>query len=208
MSPTALLRHETESVHSDTASPVSSLEVATLHSLADFEFELMLWDSRIRCSLQRRYTCRWGVLSYRIYLNVGSVRVSAVYENSEPVTIIFGILWAAVFGSSFLFLLAAKGTHIGPTQSCINTSVSRWGPAPVFINFILNTLVCIAISLRITSYSIGRISLPAFLKSLVQGGQLYYLFVTKFSLDFIINTHQYSFPLQFDHSLQCLDVHT
>jgi hypothetical protein len=123
-------------------------------------------------------------------------RVRAVYENSKPVTIIFGTLLAAVFGSSFLFLLAAKGTHIGPTQRCINTSVSRWGPAPVFINFILNTLVFIAISLRITSYSIigdrSRVrsffgaGLPAFSKSLVQGGQLYYLFVTKY---FIINMH-------------------
>jgi hypothetical protein len=118
-------------------------------------------------------------------------RVKAVYCNNKIITIFFGSLLVALFGLAFLVPLGAKGAHIGTTKRCILTSVRSYVSAPVIFNAISDTLVFIAISVRIMSYSIAgdtpgtRIrsffrgdGLPSLSRSLLQSGQLYYLFVT------------------------------
>jgi hypothetical protein len=120
-------------------------------------------------------------------------RVKGVYGNDKYVTAFFGSLWFTLFALSFLVPPAVRGMHIGDTQRCIITSVANYAPTPVVLNTIIDTIVFLAISLRITSYSIegdtftqsvksfwSGDGLPKFSKSLLQGGQLYYSFVTFF----------------------------
>ena len=77
---------------------------------------------------------------------------------------------------------------MGPTNRCINTAVKSFGFAPIVLNAVNDTLVFVAISLRIVSYTtIGdswkvRVrsffvadGLPRLSKALLQSGQLYYL---------------------------------
>ena len=124
-------------------------------------------------------------------------RVKGVYGNNKYVTTLFGFLWFTLFGLSFLVPPAIKGTHIGTTQRCIITSVANYAPTPVVLNTIIDTIVFLAISFRITSYSIvgdtfkTRVQsfwsgdgLPQFSRSLLQGGQLYYSFVIKKNISF------------------------
>ena len=119
-------------------------------------------------------------------------RLKAVYCNNKIATIFFGSLWFSLFGLSFLIPLSgAKGVHIGTTRRCINTEIPKYASTPLIFNAIFDTLVFFAISLRIMSFTIvgntfrARMKsffqgagLPSISKSLLQDGQLYYLFVT------------------------------
>jgi hypothetical protein len=123
-------------------------------------------------------------------------RVKAVYYWNKFITMFFGALLFALFGLSVLMPFTASGEHIGTTQICITTKIEHFGALPLFLNSLMDTLVFIAISLRIISYSLvgGTFNarmrsffqgagLPSLSKSILQGGQLYYLFVTRdFSL--------------------------
>jgi hypothetical protein len=126
--------------------------------------------------------------------------VKAVYCNNKIITAFFGFLLFALFALSFLAFTAVNGTHIGTTQRCIIIEVASYGSTPIILNSLIDTLVFIAISLRIISYSIvgdtlgARVKsfcrgdgLPVLSRSLLQGGQLYYLFVTFFIWSSICN---------------------
>jgi hypothetical protein len=121
-------------------------------------------------------------------------RVKGVYCNNRIITVVFGFLWIALFGVSCTIIPAVKGGHLGNTQRCMITSVAPYGSAPIVLNAINDTLIFIAISVRLVSFtstsnSFGaRIKsfwlgdgLPALSRSLLQGGQLYYLSVIIFS---------------------------
>lgn len=78
--------------------------------------------------------------------------------------------------------------HIGTTQRCINTAVRGYASAPIVLNAVNDTLIFLAISFKIMSFSLvgttwqartrsfveGK-GLPGLSKALLQGGQLYYL---------------------------------
>jgi hypothetical protein len=117
-------------------------------------------------------------------------RVRGVYGNSKIITAIFGFLLFALFGLSFLVPIAIRGETIGPTKRCIDPQVHVYASAPVVLNAVIDTLVFVAISCRIVCTSLVGNTFGArvrsfFLgdglfnlsKSLLQGGQLYYLFV-------------------------------
>jgi hypothetical protein len=119
-------------------------------------------------------------------------RVKAVYYGNKFITTFFRALLFALFGLSFLMPFTASGKHIGTTQRCITTKTEHFVVAPVLLHSIMDTLVFIAISFRIVSYSLvgdtfsARMrsffrgsGLPSVSKSILQGGQLYYLFVTR-----------------------------
>jgi len=114
-------------------------------------------------------------------------RVRAVYGNSTIITGFFGFLWVATSGLYVLNPFALFGEHIGPTNRCILTSVRSYVSVPVFLNAINDTLIFLAISYHIISYTIIGDSwsaraksffradgLPKLSKGLLQGGQLYY----------------------------------
>jgi hypothetical protein len=119
-------------------------------------------------------------------------RVKAVYRNNTIVITSFSLLLVSLFGISVMYPFAYKGEHLGTTQRCIASEFARYGSIPALITAIFDTLVFIAISLRIASYTIldndtfgARIKaflrghgLPNLSSCLLQGGQLYYWFVT------------------------------
>jgi hypothetical protein len=120
-------------------------------------------------------------------------RVRAVYYQNKFITAFFAMLLFAMFGLSFLSPFALRGEHIGTTQRCITTKTERFGSVPILLNSIMDTLVFIAISFRIVSCSLvgdtfsARMrsffrgdGLPSLSKSVLQGAQLYYLFVPRF----------------------------
>jgi hypothetical protein len=106
----------------------------------------------------------------------------------------FGFLWLALSGLCFLTLFAAQVTHIGTTGICIITRVERYASLPLLARLAFDTLVLVAISVRIVSISIvgdtfgermrsffrGH-GLPNLSRSLLHGGQLYYVLVIKLS---------------------------
>jgi hypothetical protein len=115
-------------------------------------------------------------------------RVRAIYSNDKIITVFFGSLLILLFGLCILPPLGTDTMHIGTTRRCINTKVATFSVIPIAVNSIFDTLVFIAISLRIVSYSIVGDTysacmrsfvrgdgLPVLSKSLLQGGQLYYL---------------------------------
>jgi hypothetical protein len=123
-------------------------------------------------------------------------RVRAVYGNDKIITAVFGFLWFAIFGVCFLIPLSTKGMHLGTTERCIFVVIPHFVSIPALIRSGFDTMVFFAISLHIISYSIigdtfgARMKsffrgdgLPRLSKSLLHGGQLYYLFVA-ISCDF------------------------
>jgi hypothetical protein len=125
-------------------------------------------------------------------------RVRGVYCNNRIITVVFGFLWIALFGISFTIIPAIKGTHIGTTQWCMITSVAPYASAPIVLNAVNDTLIFIAISVRLVSFSSASDSfgarmksfwlgdgLPGLSRALLRGGQVYYLFVTVFFRHFL-----------------------
>jgi hypothetical protein len=115
-------------------------------------------------------------------------RVKAVYGNNTIISFFFGFLVFALFAISFILPAVAGAIHIGTTQRCINTPTPNYISAPIILNAVIDTLVFVAISFRIMSFScVGETfsaravsfirgdGIPAFSKSVLQGGQLYYL---------------------------------
>ncbi|EJD00308.1 uncharacterized protein FOMMEDRAFT_91359 [Fomitiporia mediterranea MF3/22] len=116
-------------------------------------------------------------------------RIRAIFNQEKIVVVLFGFLWLCVFAGCMTVPFAIAGTHIGPTVFCINSAVKPYSSAGIIISAVNDTLVLIAISLRIlyNSASIqdnvgarikafwnGR-SLPSLSRSILQGGQQYYL---------------------------------
>jgi hypothetical protein len=116
------------------------------------------------------------------------LRVRAVYCNKRMITVFFGLLWLMMCGLCFIVPFGTKAMHIGPTQFCIIIRVEHYVVIPLLVQIVYDTLVFLAISLRILSFSFmgdtfgARMrsflrgdGLPSLSKSLLYGGQLYYL---------------------------------
>jgi hypothetical protein len=118
------------------------------------------------------------------------LRVKAIYFDSKAVVAFFALLWLSTAGCIFLWLFSLMVGHIGTTQRCITIRVNHLVVAPLLMHSAYDTLVFIAISLRITSMAFStstkslfrRDGLPHLSKSLLLGGQLYYLFVVLYLL--------------------------
>jgi len=123
-------------------------------------------------------------------------RVKAVYGNNKTISAFFGVLLSMMFATSLLIPFSPKVTHVGPTQRCIVIG-EKYAVIPAVMNFTLDTLVFIAISLRIVSHSIEdnsfRATLSSFFRgdglfrlprSLLQGGQLHYF--STFGLNIVV----------------------
>lgn len=126
--------------------------------------------------------------SYLFYL-----RIQAVFHQSTPIKVIFGILWVGVVGGSITVPLATRGAHIAPTQHCINSEVKSYASTAVIMTFINDSLVFLAISIKLLPVGpdegfMDRMKLffrasrkgnglSHISKALFQGGQIYYLYV-------------------------------
>jgi len=119
-------------------------------------------------------------------------RVQAVFHMSPGIVILFAILWVCTLASISTPFGIHHAIHVGTTNVCVQTDIKKWAMAGNAVIAVHDTLVYLAISIRLTlnnlphsSYfvkdvlkiffsgkGIGQIS-----KTLLTTGQLYY-FVT------------------------------
>ncbi|KZP32817.1 hypothetical protein FIBSPDRAFT_848093 [Athelia psychrophila] len=120
------------------------------------------------------------------------LRVRAVYLQSRTITILFGALWVVTtsVGTIFVALEVHDAGRVPHTAYCIDTTVAK-NSIPVAMSFMHDTMVFLAISYRLAANAVtaggcrsrvlpivtgkGLFSLS---KSLMKGGQLYYLATT------------------------------
>jgi hypothetical protein len=106
------------------------------------------------------------------------------------ITAFFGFMWFALTGLCFSLPFVAKATHIPTTRICIVTRFASFGSVSVIAHVIYDTLVFVSISLRIISFSMAGDTftarmrsffrgdgVPILSKSVLHGGQLYYMSV-------------------------------
>ncbi|KZP05563.1 hypothetical protein FIBSPDRAFT_1054017 [Athelia psychrophila] len=122
------------------------------------------------------------------------LRVRAVYLQSRTITILFGALWVVTASVSIGFgaLVVHGAERVPHTAHCTNT-IGKYNFIPVTMTFVHDTMVFLAISYRLAAGAVtagdwrsrvlsivtgkGLFSLS---RSLMKGGQLYYLATTVF----------------------------
>jgi len=115
-------------------------------------------------------------------------RVRAMFNNNLYVTLFFSFMWLAVVGGSVTSTQGVTLVPLGTTNYCTNGRMDEYVIASGIIPLVNDTLVFIAISWRLVrgshrgpirkggswSFIFGK-HLPAFSRSLLQDGQVYYL---------------------------------
>ncbi|KAI0785834.1 hypothetical protein C8Q75DRAFT_722395 [Abortiporus biennis] len=115
-------------------------------------------------------------------------RVRAVFYDHPYIVYAFFALWLSTLGT-ISAPFAVTAANIGPTKVCIDTEVKGYSSAGIVIIGVHDTLVYLAISVKITLNSVGRNASPmeavrAFFsgkglgrtsKTLLTSGQMYYL---------------------------------
>jgi hypothetical protein len=105
------------------------------------------------------------------------------------VTIVFGLMWLAVLGTSLIIPIATRGVNIGPTPYCSLGDLAPYAETIGLNPGLFDTAVFLAISYRLVGnthveYRSWRQKarafftgayLPSFSKSLFIDGQLYYM---------------------------------
>lgn len=114
-------------------------------------------------------------------------RIRAVFSTSWMTQLFFFCTWLGVFGGALTAPFGVDGVHIGTTMNCVNSNVKAYSSAGSIVVALNDTMVFIAISVRLLMYSLadtwderfkvffsGR-GMGNMSKSLLQTGQLYYL---------------------------------
>lgn len=114
-------------------------------------------------------------------------RVLAVYSSTRWVQIAAGILWLATSGTMSTTVFAAHAAHVPGTGYCAYSVIDAYLTAAGFVFLSFDTFVFLAISYKIaTAHSdqdvgitwataISGRALPRISRSVLQGGQQYYL---------------------------------
>ncbi|EJC99639.1 uncharacterized protein FOMMEDRAFT_160065 [Fomitiporia mediterranea MF3/22] len=114
-------------------------------------------------------------------------RIRAVFNDRTLVVSIFAFLWVSLL-AGYIVPFGITADNIGPTQFCLVAGVKQYNAAGIVISTVNDTLVFVAISLRILCnpaiddnvrarvkvFSNGG-TLPKLSKSIFQSGQQYYL---------------------------------
>ncbi|KAG7085549.1 hypothetical protein E1B28_003106 [Marasmius oreades] len=117
------------------------------------------------------------------------LRVKAIFNHSLFISVFFGIIWLATLAGSITVPFAITGSHIGPTDHCINTGVKAFSSTGVISSTVNDTLVFVFISYRLLAdietdmtlrerfalFIQGK-GLPALTRAVLQSGQQYYMF--------------------------------
>jgi len=117
-------------------------------------------------------------------------RVMAIYNRSRIVTILFGFICLGIVGLSILIMLGIRGIRIPYTRRCTEGLAHTYTTAPIILTAVYDTLIFLAITCRLLSFSMvgatWRAKVKSFFtgaglhqlsKALLQSGQAYY-FVT------------------------------
>lgn len=116
------------------------------------------------------------------------IRLKAIYNRNRAVIAAFFVLWLGLAVGGIFIVVGVKGGPSGATQYCQDVSVKHFVFYGEVAPLVFDTLVFLAISWRLSrvasidekrrfeSMFLGT-NLPAFTKSLLQDGQIYYLCV-------------------------------
>lgn len=157
------------------------------------------------CQVLEYVICSFYAISLPATSALFFFRVKAVYSDSKIVTLFFGALWFLVALLSILLMLAVKSSeyihvlgwisdklhiptgHIPFTTRCHESIVKEYVSVPTIITAVYDTLVFLAISWRVISYTVEGYTwqarsrsffkgtgLHSVSKALLRAGQLYY----------------------------------
>lgn len=146
------------------------------------------------CAALERAALAWCPLAVSASGFLFFLRLRAVYNNDRILISVFFVLWLSLLTGGILVPISIKGGAVGSTLYCQDVWVSRISLFGQVAPLCFDTLVFLSISWRlsrIASYSdggsalgdntdrIGSVlcgsNLPAFSKSLLVDGQIYYL---------------------------------
>ncbi|KAJ7478652.1 hypothetical protein B0H11DRAFT_1280458 [Mycena galericulata] len=144
-------------------------------------------------------SCELAYVSIKWFYPVGTSanaflfysRVRAIYGGDRRITIVFGILWLAVLGTSLTVPIGGSGIEVTDPHECINGPIKAYvGTSGVAVT-LHDTLVFFAISYRLVSTFAGPeqkqtprdwvkaflrgTNLPAYAKAVFTDGQMYYM---------------------------------
>ncbi|KAF9044940.1 hypothetical protein BJ165DRAFT_1404214 [Panaeolus papilionaceus] len=115
------------------------------------------------------------------------LRLRAVFDRNRIVVAIFGFIWIALFGSTFTVPIGLIGGNIGPTKYCMTVEIREYIITSTVISLVHDTLVLLAISWRLMTFThtdpdirrgvktmVFGDYLPAFSRSLLHDGQKFY----------------------------------
>ncbi|KAI0790068.1 hypothetical protein C8Q75DRAFT_806709 [Abortiporus biennis] len=137
-------------------------------------------------------------------------RIRAVFFDFPVIIGGFFLLWLTTC-SSFVALFFIRATTLG-SNLCLISEVSIWSSIPYLVVAVHDTLVFLAISIRLTHFSHmgfdtdGRSrwktffrgsSMPSLSRALLKNGQLYYLVTIGFSVAFGVGIMISSIPLSY-----------
>jgi hypothetical protein len=114
------------------------------------------------------------------------IRLQAIYNRNRAVVAAFFVLWVGLVVGGIFFAVGVQGGPAGATQYCEDVSVARYVLYGQLMPLVYDTLVFLAISWRLSQIASmenkGSIesmlfgtNLPAFTRSLLQDGQIYYV---------------------------------
>ena len=138
------------------------------------------------CQIVIRAVGWFGAFAVPLNASLFLLRIWGVFYDIRSVCVLFTVLWLSTFGS-FTAPFTFVGRHIGPTRECIIRSVEKSTSAGFVAIVIYDTMVFIAISLRLLLDNpadgwIARLKLffsgekMGYLsRALLQTGQMYYL---------------------------------
>lgn len=138
----------------------------------------------------------WCPLAFPCSAFLFLLRLRAVYNRDRVIVSIFSVLWLGLLASSIFVPLGIQAAHIGPTKYCTIISVKKSALLGHLTPLIYDTLVFVAISWRLCRIACTRPPgpqeslkvvlfghyLPAFTRSILLDGQIYYLSVHKYSM--------------------------
>ena len=117
-------------------------------------------------------------------------RIRAVFNDTKSAVRFFAFLWIALLGCSLPGPFGVKAVYLGEVESCVDIFIAKFVSLGPIASWIYDTLVFIAISIRIMSFSFPtkkitwRERLKCFwmgpergfiTRTVLQTGQLYYL---------------------------------
>ena len=141
------------------------------------------------CSALLTIANSWCPLAFPCSALLFLLRLRAVYNRDRVIVAIFSVLWLGLLASSVFVAIGMKAAPIGPTKYCTIRFAEKSAELGYLTPLIYDTLVFVAISWRLCRIACARPPspqkslkmvlfghyLPAFTKSILLDGQLYYL---------------------------------
>ncbi|KAH8073016.1 hypothetical protein BXZ70DRAFT_861922, partial [Cristinia sonorae] len=164
-----------------------------------------------QCNTIRMVIGVFGLLAFSLNSLLFLFRIFAVFCGRRLIIGIFTFLWIGVFACSLTSPFAMPAQHLGPTGYCVSAQVKKFGISGIVAAAVYDTLVFLAITWElslnapvesprdrmkavVSGAGMGRIS-----KSLLQGGQLYYLMTVGLNICAVVLVLTPSVPIAYSN---------